>query len=55
MIPGALGSHGIAPFNSPYIQVLVFFSSLGPALAAVTMSQVVHGKSGVRDLLKAII
>jgi uncharacterized protein len=55
MIPGALGSHGIAPFNSPYVQFLIIFSNFGPALAAVLMSQVAHGKIGMRDLLKALI
>jgi uncharacterized protein len=55
MIPAALGSHGIAPFDSPNIQFLMFFSSLGPALAAVIMSQVAHGKTGVWDLLKGLI
>ena len=55
MIPGALGSHGISPFDNPNMQLLMFFSSLGPALAAVIMSQVAYGKTGVEDLLKGLI
>jgi uncharacterized protein len=55
MIPGALGSHGIAPFNSPYVLFLLIFYAIGPALAAVIVSRVTYGKRGVGDLLKGLI
>jgi uncharacterized protein len=55
MIPGALGSHGIAPFNSPYVLFLLIFYAIGPALAAVIVSRVTYGKRGVGELLKGLI
>jgi membrane protease YdiL (CAAX protease family) len=55
MVPGALGSHGIAPFDSPYFQLLSIFYAIGPALAALIVSQVMHGKTGVQDLNKGLI
>jgi uncharacterized protein len=55
MISTVLGSRGIAPFDSPYFQFLSIFYAVGPALAAVIVSQVAHGKTGVQDLLKGLI
>jgi uncharacterized protein len=54
MISAVLASRGIAPFYRPYFLVLSIFFAIGPALAAVIMSQVAHGKTGVRDLLKGL-
>ncbi|MGB8701640.1 MAG: type II CAAX endopeptidase family protein [Thermosynechococcaceae cyanobacterium] len=55
MISIVLSSRGIAPFDSPYFQFLSIFFAVGPALAAVILSQVTHGKAGVKDLLKGLI
>ena len=44
MISAVLASRGIAPFNSRYFQLLFIFFAIGPALAAVIVSQVAHGK-----------
>jgi len=54
-VPLALGSHGISPFDKPYFQFLLIFPAIGPALAAIIVTQMTHGKTGVRDLLKALI
>jgi uncharacterized protein len=54
-VPLALGSHGIAPFDNPYFQILLIFPVLGPTLAAVIVSVTLHGKTGFRDLFKAFI
>lgn len=54
-IPVALGSHGIAPFDHPAFQFLLILPAFGPAIAAVIVTQVVHGKSGVQDLFKTLI
>ncbi len=55
MISAALGSHRIAPFDSPYIQLLTIFYAIGPALAAVIVLCVVEGKTAVQNLLKGLI
>lgn len=55
LIPGVLGSQGIAPFESPFVQFLGILFSIGPALAAVIMSQVMQGKTGVQNLLKGLL
>lgn len=55
MISIVLASRGIAPFDSPYFQVLFIFYAIGPALAAMIVSQVTHGKTGIRDLNKGLI
>ncbi len=55
LIPGVLGSRGIAPFDSPLVQFLGILFSIGPALAAVMMSQVMRGKTGVQNLLKGLL
>ena len=55
MISAALGSHGIAPFDSPYVQVLTIFYAVGPALSALIVSQVAYGKTGVQELDKGLI
>jgi uncharacterized protein len=52
-VPLALGSHGIAPFDNPYFQILLIFPAVGPTLAAVIVSMTVLGKTGVRGLFKA--
>ncbi|WP_445245057.1 CPBP family glutamic-type intramembrane protease [Microcoleus sp. OTE_8_concoct_300] len=55
MISAVLASRGIAPFNSPYFQLLSIFYAVGSALAAMIVSQVTHGKTGIRDLNKGLI
>jgi uncharacterized protein len=55
MISAALGSRAIAPFDSPYVQILSIFYAIGPALAAVIVSQVVDGKTGVQALNQGLI
>lgn len=55
MISAALGSHGIAPFDSPYVQLLTIFYAVGPALSALIVSQVAYGKTGVQELDKGLI
>jgi uncharacterized protein len=55
MISAVLASRGIAPSYRPYFLVLSIFFAVGPALAAVIVSQVTHGQKGVRDLLKGLI
>ncbi|WP_333106687.1 MULTISPECIES: CPBP family intramembrane glutamic endopeptidase [unclassified Microcoleus] len=55
MISVVLASRGIAPFNRPYFQLLSIFYAIGPALAAMIVSQVTHGKTGIRDLNKGLI
>ncbi|MBW4465724.1 MAG: CPBP family intramembrane metalloprotease [Pegethrix bostrychoides GSE-TBD4-15B] len=54
MISAALGSHRIAPFDSPYIQLLSIFYAVGPALAAVIVARTADGKTGVQNLLKGL-
>lgn len=54
-IPTVLGSHGIAPFDRPYFQFLLILPAVGPALAAVIVTQAAYGKAQVRNLLKALI
>jgi hypothetical protein len=39
MVSAALGSHGIAPFDSPYVQLLSIFYAVGPALAAAIVTR----------------
>lgn len=55
LIPGVLGSRGIAPFDNPYVQLLGILFSIGPTLAAVIMSQVMQGKTGSQNLLKGLL
>lgn len=55
MISAVLASRGIAPFYRPYFLVLSIFYAIGPALAAVIVSQVVQGKTGVQNLLKGLV
>jgi membrane protease YdiL (CAAX protease family) len=55
MISIVLASRGIAPFDSPYFQFMSIFFDIGPALAAVIVSQVAHGKTGVQDLNKGLL
>ena len=55
MISTVLASRGIAPFDSPYFQLLFIFYAIGPALAALIVAQVTHGKTGIRDLNKGLI
>ncbi len=50
-----LASRGIAPFDSPYFQFLSIFYAIGPALAAMIVSQVTYGKTGIQDLNKGLI
>jgi membrane protease YdiL (CAAX protease family) len=54
-IPVAIGAHGIAPFDNPYFQFLLILPAVGPALAAVIVTQQTHGRTGVRDLLRALV
>lgn len=55
LIPGVLGSRGIAPFDSPFIQLLGILFSIGPALAAVFMAQMIQGKTGIQTLLQGLL
>jgi len=55
MISAVLGSRAIAPFDSPYVQILSIFYAIGPVLAAVIVSQVVDGKTGVQALNQGLI
>lgn len=55
MISAVLGSRGITPFDNPYFQILSIFYAIGPALAALIVSQVAYGKTGVRDLNEGLI
>jgi uncharacterized protein len=55
MISVVLVSRGIAPVYRPYFLVLSIFYAIGPALAAVIVSQIAYGKTGVWDLLKGLI
>ncbi len=55
MISVVLASRGIAPFYRPYFIFLSIFYAIGPTLAAVIVSQVAHGKTGIRGLLKGPI
>jgi uncharacterized protein len=55
MISVVLASRGIAPSYRPYFLVLSIFYAIGPALAAVIVSQIAYGKTGVWDLLKGLI
>jgi uncharacterized protein len=55
MISAVLASRGITPFDNPYFQILSIFYAIGPALAATIVSQVVYGKTGVRDLNEGLI
>jgi uncharacterized protein len=50
-----LASRDIAPFYRPYFLVLSIFYAIGPALAAVIVSQTAYGKTGVWNLLKGLI
>ncbi|ACL23400.1 Abortive infection protein [Chloroflexus aggregans DSM 9485] len=54
-IPTVIGSHGIAPFINPSFQFLLICSAVGPALAAVIVTQIAYGKEQVGNLLKALI
>jgi len=54
-IPVAAGSQGIAPLSSPYFQFLLIFPVIGPALAAIIVTQVVHGKTAIRRLLEPLV
>jgi membrane protease YdiL (CAAX protease family) len=54
-MPAVIGSHGITPFTNPYFQFLLIFAAVGPALAAVIVTQVAYGKAHVEHLLKALI
>lgn len=53
--PAVMGSHGIAPFDHPYFQILLIFPAVAPALAAVIVTQATYGKMAVRDLFRALI
>ncbi|MEA5451871.1 type II CAAX endopeptidase family protein [Leptolyngbya sp. CCNP1308] len=55
LIPGVLGSRGITPFDSPLIQLIGILFSVGPALAAVIVFQMMRGKTGVQNLLKGLL
>jgi len=55
LIPGVLVSRGVAQFDNPYVHLLGILFSIGPALAAVMMSQIIQGKAGVQNLLRALL
>lgn len=54
-MPAVMGSHGIAPFDRPYFQFLLILPALGPALAAVIVTQAAYGKRQAGDLFKALV
>jgi membrane protease YdiL (CAAX protease family) len=56
LVPGVLASRGISPFGDPYVMLLfgILFSA-GPTIAAVIVSLVIQGKSGLQKLLKGLI
>ncbi|MCS6906754.1 MAG: type II CAAX endopeptidase family protein [Anaerolineales bacterium] len=53
-IPTVLGSHGIAPFDEPYFQLLLLLPAIAPTLAAVIVTRMTYGKSQIVALLKAL-
>ena len=55
MISGVLTLRDIPPFDNFYFQLLFIFYAIGPALAAVIVSQVAHGKRGIQNLLRGLI
>lgn len=54
-IPTVLGSHGITPFVNPYFQFFLILSAVGPALAAIIVTQAAYGGAQVKDLFNALI
>lgn len=54
-MPTVLGSHGIAPFVSPYFQSLLILAALGPALSAGIVTQAIYGKAQVERLFKSLV
>lgn len=52
MITAVLASHGIAPFDNPYVQLFSIFYAVGPTLAAFIVSQVTYG---VQELDKGLM
>lgn len=54
-IPVVLGSRGIAPFDSPYFQVLLLLPGIGPAVAAIIVTRAVYGPTGVQEWLKVLV
>jgi len=55
MMSVVLASRDIAPFYRPYFLVLSIFYAIGPALAAIIVSRIADGKTGVQNLLKGLI
>jgi uncharacterized protein len=55
MISIVLSARAITPFDSPYFQLLSIFYVIGPAFAAVIVSQVFEGKAGIGDLLNGLL
>ncbi|MEW6713157.1 MAG: type II CAAX endopeptidase family protein [Candidatus Riflebacteria bacterium] len=53
-IPVAAGARGIAPFDNPYFQFLLILPAIGPALAAIIVARIVHGKAGIKELLRPL-
>lgn len=53
-VPAVLGSRGVAPFDNSYFQFLLILPAIGPALAAVLVTQAVYGKAQVEQLFKAL-
>jgi len=49
MISVVLASRDIAPFYRPYFLVLSIFYAIGPALAAIIVSRIADGKTGVQN------
>lgn len=54
-IPTVIGSQGIAPLVHPSFQFLLILAAVGPALAAVMVTQAAYGRVQVGNLLKALI
>lgn len=54
-MPVVLGSHGIAPFDSPFFQVLLLLPAVGPALAAWIVTATTGGKPAVQNLFGKLL
>ena len=54
-LPVVAGSRGIVPFDHPAFQLLLILPAIGPALAAIVVTQAWEGKTGVTRLLGQLV
>ncbi len=54
-VPVVAGSHGVSPFDHPVFQFLLILPTIGPALAAIIVTRVRDGKTGIGLLLKPLL